>query len=305
MIAPSTTRIRPNSARRAGRPRLRCLCSSSSVKTGTKARGQRGVGHERAQQVRDLERDREGRERDRSCRSSSTATISRTGPAIRERPVAIEKIAVLTAIRRAGAGRLGRPSGRAIVRAPPRPDRGVLTSWPTSTHRRSASSAPSASGSRIAATRRDQDVLPPPRGRRRPAATTTPPTPSTASWSALIDKAVKRGALHRNNGARKKSRAPSGCAAASPPSPSDVPGTEGEGRTPRGASTTLPVVEAVNGILAGGRVRSPDPAAVDVRRLLARTPTEPPPAPPAPPACPRRGRPGSPRLRGSRARGRP
>ena len=31
--------------------------------------------------------------------------------------------------------------------------------------------------------------------------------PSTGSLVRTIDKAVKRGALHRNNGARKKSRA--------------------------------------------------------------------------------------------------
>ena len=33
------------------------------------------------------------------------------------------------------------------------------------------------------------------------------PTPSTCTLVKLIDKAVKRGALHRNTGARKKSRA--------------------------------------------------------------------------------------------------
>ena len=56
-------------------------------------------------------------------------------------------------------------------------------------------------------TSRDQDVLPPPRSGRGRAATTEPPRPSTASSCATIDKAVKRGALHRNTGARKKSRA--------------------------------------------------------------------------------------------------
>ena len=38
-------------------------------------------------------------------------------------------------------------------------------------------------------------------------ATTRPPTPSTSQLIRLVDKAVKRGALHKNAGARKKSRA--------------------------------------------------------------------------------------------------
>ena len=98
---------------------------------------------------------------------------------------------------------------RAIVRRRTRPlIRGArLTSWPTSTHRRSASCAPSASGSRTAATRR----------RSRPtSAASRPPSPRATTPRAdaehrelrqTIDKAVKRGALHRNTGARKKSRA--------------------------------------------------------------------------------------------------
>ncbi len=43
------------------------------------------------------------------------------------------------------------------------------------------------------------------RPRSRPA-TTRPPTPSTATLCSRIDKAVAKGALHRNSGARKKAR---------------------------------------------------------------------------------------------------
>ena len=79
--------------------------------------------------------------------------------------------------------------------------------WPTSPHKKSGFTGRSASGSRTAATR--------PRSRRTSAASrrrSTPATPdgrrrSTATLISRIDRAVKRGALHRNTGARKKSRA--------------------------------------------------------------------------------------------------
>ena len=49
----STVRIRPNSAAASWNASLRCLCSSSSVKTGTKAAEQRRVGEQAADQVRE------------------------------------------------------------------------------------------------------------------------------------------------------------------------------------------------------------------------------------------------------------
>ena len=61
-------------------PRAGACCSSSSVKTGTKAALERRVGDQRAEQVRHLEGDRERRGRARACRSSCAATISRDQP---------------------------------------------------------------------------------------------------------------------------------------------------------------------------------------------------------------------------------
>ncbi len=79
--------------------------------------------------------------------------------------------------------------------------------WPTSTHRRSASCAPSASVSRTAATpRRSRRYF------RRLESLVEDGDDAAADTThrelvSTIDKAVKRGALHRNTGARKKSRA--------------------------------------------------------------------------------------------------
>ena len=121
---------------------------------------------------------------------------------------------VASAIRGAAAASVrlddGRSDGgprrrRAIVRAAaalPRP----LASWPTSTPRRSGSCAPSVSASRTAATRRRSRRTSAASRPRRPA-TTTPADAEHRQLVQPIDKAVKRGALHRNTGARKKSRA--------------------------------------------------------------------------------------------------
>ena len=43
--------------------------------------------------------------------------------------------------------------------------------------------------------------------RLSPPATTAPPTMRTGGWSRAIDKAVQKGAMHKNTGARKKARA--------------------------------------------------------------------------------------------------
>ena len=147
-------------------------------------------------------------------------TISRSSPAMREIPVPIEKIAVFRATRPppGGAGAVGSWAGSsalavkaAIVRrsaARPGGSRCLRsTTWPTFIHRRSGSSAPSASVSRTAATPR----------RSRPTsarleAQVEGGDQATAGEThrelvSTIDKAVKRGAMHKNTGARKKSRA--------------------------------------------------------------------------------------------------
>ena len=118
--------------------------------------------------------------------------------------------------RRGRRGRLAPPAPRragvealkaAIVRAPRGLARAALSPWPTSIteeadparRARAAGESPLHLG--------DQDLLPPPRGGGRRAATPRPPRAEHRTLVSTIDKAVKRGALHRNTGARKKSRA--------------------------------------------------------------------------------------------------
>ena len=90
--------------------------SSSSLKTGTNARRERGVGDERADGVRDLERDGERVDRARWRRSRRAHTISRTSPRTRESPVASAKIAADHASRRPA---VARPPRRASYSARP------------------------------------------------------------------------------------------------------------------------------------------------------------------------------------------
>ena len=151
------------------------------------------------------------------------ATISRTRPAIaREARGDREDRRVAghaAAARRRRGGRLlgdcfgGGGQGRystalrgALGRFVPRA--AAASTWPTSIHRRSGSCAPSASAleNRLY-TSAIKTLLPPPARRRARAATQRPPRPTHRELVSTIDKAVKRGALHRNTGARKKSRA--------------------------------------------------------------------------------------------------
>ena len=143
------------------------------MKTGTNAALSAASANSAADEVRDLEGDRERRRRRRWCRSSSRRRPRGPGPAIRLRPVAIEKIAVLRDDARGAGGRPRRPAWGRAGRAPlrsrlalrrryrTRAGRGAGTrplvrrrSWPTSIPRRSASSAPSVSAWRTVATRR-------------------------------------------------------------------------------------------------------------------------------------------------------
>ena len=114
---------------------------------------------------------------------------------------------MLRAIRPPPAGRVSDATGCYSKRRRGRSFRGLFTSWPTSHPRRSASRAPSVSGSRTAAT---------PRRSRRTSVASRPLSPAVTTTTAdaehralvsVIDKGVKRGALHRNTGARKKARA--------------------------------------------------------------------------------------------------
>ena len=130
------------------------------MKTGTKAARERGVGEQRADQVRDLEGERERRHRRRWCRSSAAATTSRSeagdarqaGGHGEDRRV--DGRAPGLAVWRRQAARYSTP--------PPRAVRGFLASWPISRHRSSGTTARCASAPRTASTR--------PRSRRTSAA---------------------------------------------------------------------------------------------------------------------------------------
>ena len=181
-------------------------------------RRQRRVGEQVGEQVRDLEGDRERRGRPLRAEEAGRDDFAQS-PTMREMPVAIEKIAVLRAtpppvgarwgrfLREGfGAGAQGRYSTALRGARPAVRSGAAALSWPTSTRRRSASCAPSASAWRTAATPR--------RSRRTSAASQTPSKAARAprrqthrELVSTIDKAVKRGALHRNTGAHKKSRA--------------------------------------------------------------------------------------------------
>ena len=167
--------------------RLRSPFSSRSLKTGTNADETRRVGDERADRVRDEERDLERVDLARRRRSSSWRRSRGRG---RARARSRSRTRRSRSRRRAGApagGRTGRPASRAGIgglaraggrsrrsprahdtrrcgraRTAPRRlcyhragplDAGVFTLWRTSPSRRSASAPPPTSGSRTCATR--------------------------------------------------------------------------------------------------------------------------------------------------------
>src|SRR5918994_6660351 len=126
-------------------------------------------------------------------------------PAMRDRPVAIEKIAVLTATRRALG--VGADKRRAIVRR----RRGsssrllhVMANIASQIKRNQRSLRERAENRQYTSAIKTYF-------RRLQAAVTEGDDKAADAehhrLEQLIDKAVKRGALHRNNGARKKSRA--------------------------------------------------------------------------------------------------
>ena len=211
-------------ASRSASLRLRPCCSRS-VNTGTNAADSAAFANRLRDEVRDLEGDRERRRRARSCRRSSRRRFR--APARRR-------------ARRRWRSRRSRccaPSRRPARRPAPGPGGSSAKASAARGQGRYSTAlrgAPGASRARRAAFIHgqhplpeeadpalrarapgepplhldDQDLLPPPARRWSRAATPRPPpTPPTASSSSTIDKAVKRGALHRNTGARKKSRA--------------------------------------------------------------------------------------------------
>jgi small subunit ribosomal protein S20 len=149
------------------------------------------------------------------------ATISRTRPAIRERPVAIEKIAVLRATPpppggTGGGGSSAKASAAAakaaIVRRSAARPGGSLRAW-----RQRPMANIHSQKKRILRSERERLE-----NRRYTSAIKTyfrrleslvesgdreAATSTHRELTSTIDKAVKRGALHRNTGARKKSRA--------------------------------------------------------------------------------------------------
>ena len=119
---------------------------------------------------------------------------------------------MLRASRRAWLGRSGASvlTGLPLhlsTAAPELPDAASVALWPTSPHKKSGSTGRSASGWRTAAA--PHRSRPGSAGSRTRCATATPSvrTEELPSLSSRIDRAVKSGALHRNNGARKKARA--------------------------------------------------------------------------------------------------
>ena len=174
----STARISPNSAAASWNASLRCLCSSSSVKTGTKA----------AQSAESANR---LRTRFGTWNAAVNADIGAAGAEVaRGHDLADEACDARQAGGHGEDRRVhGRAPGLAVWRRqaarystpPPRGVRGFLASWPTSRHRSSGISARCGSAPRTVSTR--------PRSRPTSAAcrppsprvTTRPPTPSTAA----------------------------------------------------------------------------------------------------------------------------
>ncbi len=232
--APSAIRITQNSVDGdAERLALAALAEQFGEHRHERRR-QRRLREQVAEQVRDLRGERERRRRG-GCRevrglddlAPETGDSRKRGGEREDRRVVGDAPARRRRLRR-GPGEVrrvrsggvgGTPLPRSLVwcrsvpglaivgRAAARNAAAYLCLWRTSSHRRSGSFAPSASDSRTAATRR--------RSRRTSAGSRRPSPPATAARPdtehrelvQAIDKAVKRGALHRNSGARKKSRA--------------------------------------------------------------------------------------------------
>ena len=209
----STVRIRKNSVEASLNASLRRPCSSSSVKTGHEGGAQGGVGEQRAHDVGQLEGDREGAEGARGREVARRDDLAHQAGDAREagedredrrvagrrpprRPRGSSGGAMPSA--RAGALAVGstdtwgvmlRGAPAASSQRPGRPrqagGRGreplhcVAASWPTSIHRRSASSGPSASAWRTAATRR----------RSRPSSAASRPRSQPATPTRPHDRA--------------------------------------------------------------------------------------------------------------------
>src|SRR5580704_17094222 len=181
---------------------------------------------------------------------------SRASPAIREKPVAIEKIAVLRATGpEGGLARPGSATGVEAAKAAIVRRRAVLTArlpWPTSPPRRSASSAPSASVSRIVATPRRS--RPTSAGWKRPSPTAKPrrSRPSTARWSR---RSTRRSRPARCTATPVLARSPAPRASFARPAQSSQ-------RTPAAAAGRLPA-------LRGDRADRPQRERVGVERRAA------------------------------------
>src|SRR4051794_11110495 len=114
--APRTVKINRNSVDASRNASRRRPCSSSSVKTGTKA-ALRAASAKRLRTTFGTWKASVKAEKPALVPKKLDATISRTSPAIREKPVAMEKTTVLRAMARAGAGEGARagPGGAASV----------------------------------------------------------------------------------------------------------------------------------------------------------------------------------------------
>ena len=228
VIAPRTISMIQNSVEASRSASLRLPLLQQFGEHRHERRRQRGVGEQVRYEVRHLEGDRERRGRAARAEEARGDDFARE-PAIRETPVAIEKIAVLRADpsrRPGGAGRAGflgecfgaRGQGRystalrgapalALPRAPcgslPMANihsqkKRILRSERERLENRRYTSTIKTYFRRLEAAVAGGDAARPRDAEHRELVST-------------IDKAVKRGALHRNTGARKKSRAARAC----------------------------------------------------------------------------------------------
>ena len=189
------------------------------MKTGTKAARQRGVGDERAQQVRDLEGDREGGERAGGPEVARRDDLADRARRSARGPSRSRRSAVLSAIRARPGGVAGSGTRAAIVGA------AAAVSSPRRFH---VMANIASQKKRILRTERERlenrrytSAIKTYFRRLQAAvaepATTRPPTPSTASSSARSTRPSSAARCTRTP-ALARSPARRSCAAASPPS---------------------------------------------------------------------------------------
>src|SRR4051812_8625746 len=204
VITVSPTSSRPASAAASSKASLRFFCSSSSLNTGTKAL-ESAASATSARTRFGIWNASVKAEAGPLVPKYAAATTSRNRPTTRESPVKTEKISVLTAVRRAGAvgweAKPARYSTRLL-----RTLRGLFTMANIKSQIKRNNRAQRERFENRHYTSQIKTYF-----RRLETAVTDGDSDvidaEHKKLVSLIDKAVKRGALHANTGARKKSRA--------------------------------------------------------------------------------------------------